>query len=45
MSGHSHRGGVMVSTWVLKHKELTGAHEDLDKNVHIVIGNDYAIAA
>ena len=38
-------GGVLASTWVLKHKEHTGAHEDLDKNVHFVIGNDYALAA
>gem|GEM_PF-2308813 len=38
-------GGVLASTWVLKHKEHTGAHEDLLKNVHIVIGNDYALAA
>ncbi len=28
-----HHGGVLVLTWVLKHKEHTGAHEDLDKNV------------
>jgi hypothetical protein len=38
-------GGVLASTWVLKHKEHTGADEDLDKNVHFVIGNDYALAA
>ena len=38
-------GGVLASTWVLKHKEHTGADEDLVKNVHFVIGNDYALAA
>jgi hypothetical protein len=38
-------GGVLASTWVLKHKEHTGAHEDLLKNVQFVIGNDYALAA
>ena len=38
-------GGVTASTWVLKHKEHTGAHVDLDKNVHIVIDNNYAYAA
>lgn len=43
-SSYSH-GGVLASTWVLKHKEHTGADEDLDKNVHFVIGNDYALAA
>jgi len=41
----SKTGGDTASTWVLKHKEHTGAHEDLDKNVHLVIGNDYALAA
>ena len=35
----------MASTWVVKLKEHTGAHEDLVKNVHFVIGNDYALAA
>ncbi len=38
-------GGVTASTWVQKHKEHTGAHEDPVKNVHFVIGNDYALAA
>lgn len=38
-------GGVLASTWVLKHKEHTGEYEDLDKNIHFVIGNDYALAA
>jgi len=37
--------GRLVSTWALKHQEHSGAHEDLVKNVHIVIGNDYALAA
>lgn len=35
----------MASTWMMKLKEHTEAHEDLLKNVHIVIGNDYALAA
>lgn len=35
----------MASTWVLKHQEHSGAYEDLVKNVHFVIGNDYALAA
>lgn len=35
----------MASTWVMKHKEHAGEHEDLDKNMSIVIGNDYALAA
>ena len=39
------RGGDPVSTWVQKHKEHSGAHGDLVKNVHFVIGNDYALAA
>jgi len=40
-----HFGGDMASTWVLKLREHSGAHEDLVKNVHFVIGNDYALAA
>jgi hypothetical protein len=38
-------GGDLVSTWELKLKEHSGAHEDLVKNVQLVIGNDYALAA
>lgn len=26
-------GGDLVSTWVVKQEEHTGAHEDFDKNV------------
>lgn len=35
----------MASTWVVKHKEHAGEHEDLVKNMYYVIGNDYALAA
>ncbi len=39
-------GGVLASTWVVKQEEHTGAHVDLDKNVHfIVANNDYQLAA
>ena len=38
-------GGDSASTWVLKHWEHSEAHGDLVKNVHFVIGNDYALAA
>ena len=38
-------GGDLASTWALKHQEHSGAHGDLVKNVHFVIGNDYALAA
>ena len=38
-------GGDTASTWVLKHQEHSEAHRDLVKNVHFVIGNDYALAA
>jgi hypothetical protein len=38
-------GGDTASTWVVKHREHTGAHEDLVKNVQTVIGNDYQLAA
>jgi hypothetical protein len=38
-------GGVLASTWVLKLEEHVGAYEDLVKNVQLVIGNDYALAA
>lgn len=32
--GKTDRGGVLASTWVVKQKEHTGAHEDPVKNVH-----------
>lgn len=39
-------GGVLASTWVVKQREHTGAHVDLDKNVHITIANNnYQLAA
>ena len=33
-------GGVMASTWVMKHKEHAGEHEDLVKNMYFVVGNN-----
>ena len=45
MTNAQESGGDLASTWVLKHQEHSGAHEDLDKNVQLVIGNDYALAA
>lgn len=41
----SFSGGDLASTWALKLEEHTGAHEDLDKNVQLVIANDYQLAA
>jgi hypothetical protein len=41
----SSSGGVTASTWVLKHKEHSGAHGDLVKNVQLVFGNEYQLAA
>lgn len=41
----NHDGGDTASTWVLKHKEHTGADEDLVKNVQLVFGNEYQLAA
>ena len=38
-------GGVLASTWVMKHKEHSGEYEDIDKNMHFVIDNNYALAA
>ena len=35
----------MASTWVVKFQEHSGEYEDLVKNIHTVIGNDYALAA
>ena len=35
----------MASTWVLTVEEHVGAYEDLVKNIQIVVGNDYALAA
>ena len=35
----------MASTWVLTVGEHVGAYEDPVKNIHIVVGNDYALAA
>lgn len=35
----------MASTWVQTFEEHAGANEDLVKNVHFVVGNDYALAA
>lgn len=38
-------GGEMASTWEVKYGEHSGPHEEPVKNVHFVIGNDYALAA
>lgn len=39
-------GGVLASTWVLKQKEHTRAHEDPFKTCNFVVSNDnYALAA
>lgn len=35
----------MASTRVLKLQEHSGAHGDLVKNVQLVFGNEYALAA
>lgn len=43
---HFESGGVLASTWVVKQREHTGAHVDLDKNVHFTIANNnYQLAA
>lgn len=39
-------GGVTASTWVQKHREHSGAHEDLVKNMQMLVAEDnYALAA
>ena len=41
----SAHGGDTASTKILKLKEHVGEHEDLVKNMYLLVGNDYALAA